>query len=247
MKTKFLYCAALAAFSAAPAFAFAGQSAVADGHAFVSSCSGSQNGSFDQSGAAIFGGVSTAYQNCGYQVSALNGHASVHTANAGSYYGHNFSNDSKATATVGTIHLFAENTGSTATSFSGSQAVAGWNDSVTIAGPAGQQGIWVIGMHVDGSLTSNGLAADSQFGIEALLNHNFLQPYGPAINANAYNIFHADNSPLNIDQVYYSWDYQMKPWRETDYGTPQVRVVNQTVRFAIPFTYNVAFTLGIYG
>ena len=248
MNTAMICAAAMAALAASPSYAFfAGQSAVANGHSFVSSCSGTGFGSFAQSGGAVSGGVSSAAQNCAYQVSAtIGGNASVATSKSGSSFGHNYTSDTHAAAAVGTIHLFAENSGSTSTQFSGSQAVAGWNDSLTIAGAAGQQGILVIGLAIDGTLTSTGQAADSQFGIEALLNHNILQPYGNAINATAYNIFHAANSPLNIDDVYYGWDYQMKPWRETDYSGAKVRAVNQPVTFAIPFTFNVPFTLGIY-
>lgn len=250
MNGSFLFAAVLVALPASPAHAsFAGQSAVAAGHSFVSSCSGTGFGYFDQGGNAVSGGTSSAEQNCAYAVSAaIGGTATVQTASSGAFFGYGFANDSNATASLGTIHLFAENNGSAATHFSGSQAVAGWNDSMTIVPLAGQNGagIKIITLHVDGMLSSIGQGADSQFGIEVLLNHNFLQPYGPSIYGNAYAIFAAANSPLAVDDVFYGWDYQMKPWRETNYGTDRTRAVDQSITFAVPFIYNVPFTLGIY-
>lgn len=231
---------------AAPAFA-SGQSTLASGYSFVSSCSGIGFGSFDQSGRPISNGTTPPGQNCGTKTSATQGGtASVATSNAGSSYGHSYSNNSKAVASLGVFHLNAVNNGSNATPFSGAQAMGGWNDTITISGGSGQ-GIWVVPIHVDGTLSSIGLGADSQFGVEVFKDHNVLQPYGAPINGAAWSLFTTLDAPLNSNDVFYGWDYQMKPWRITSYTGTKTLTVDQDVYFAIPFTYGVSFTLGIFG
>ena len=150
-------------------------------------------------------------------------------------------------ATLGTIHLSTNSSGSAATQFSGAQVMAGWNDSVEIAGASGQTGVWLFSLLVDGALTSTGPHADSQASVMALQNNNPIEPYGDALHQNAFAAFQTANGPPGTD-VYYSFDYELKPWRETQYGVDKSLTLTQApAYFAVPFTYNVPFTLGIYG
>jgi hypothetical protein len=245
MNIRICITAGLVAGIAVPAYA-SGQSTLASGYTLVSSCSGTGFGSFDQAGHLVSNG-SAVGQNCASQTSATQGgSATVTTSNAGSNFGHAYSDSSTASASLGIFHLSATNSGSASTQFSGSQAMAGWNDTITIGGGTGQ-GIWLTKVHVDGTLASLGLGADSQFGVEIFKDHNVLQPYGPAINQAAFGLFQALDAPLNSNDVFYSWDYQMKPWRITSYTGDKTLTVDQDVYFAVPFTYGVSFTLGVFG
>jgi chitodextrinase len=116
--------------------------------------------------------------------------ASVSTAKSGSFAYPSFQvfpydTSAAASSRIGTIHLNSISSGSTATQFSGSQATAGWNDAVEIVGPAGQKGVWLFALTLDGSLSSTGPGADSQAGLIALQNHSIHQPYGDALHASA--------------------------------------------------------------
>jgi hypothetical protein len=228
---------------ASPALAVS-QATLASGYSMVSSCSGINFGSFSQDGSAI--GTSSATQSCSTVTSdTAGGTATTGTHSAGSVQGHAYANNSNATASVGTIHLYAENQGSTATALSGSQAMAGWNDTITIAGGTGQ-GIWTFGLAIDGMLASSGRGADTQFGIGIFKNHNAVQPYGAAINAAAFSLYQSLNAAGTAGDLDANTDRELIQARETDYGMPKSLTVNQMVYFAIPFTYGTAFSLGIF-
>ena len=81
----------------------------------------------------------------------------------------------------------------------------------------------------------------------ALQNNVVITPYGDALHAAAYAAFQAANGPPGTD-VYYSFDSELKPWRETQYGVDKLLTLsNAPAYFAVPFTYDAPFTLGIYG
>lgn len=233
--------------------AIPGQATTPSGSSFASGCAGTElTGGFAQDGNAIAGGSSSIYYNCSTQTSAPGGTAAVSVAKTGvqTYSGspaYPFSGTGVASASIGTLHLTTTSSGSSATQFSGAQAMAGWNDTVEIAGAAGQTGVWLFSLAVDGTLSSTGPGADSQLGIIAMQNNAQIKPYGDAGHAAAYAAFQAANGTPGTD-VYYSFDSELKPWRETQYGVDKLLTLsNAAAYFAVPFTYNVPFTLGLYG
>ena len=147
---------------AAPALAIPGQATTPAGSSFASGCAGTDlTGGFAQDGNAIAGGQSTAYFTCASQTSVPGGTATASAAKSGiqiypSSPPYPFSGTGQATASIGTLHLSTTSSGSSATQFSGAQVMAGWNDTVEIAGPAGQTGVWLFSLDVDGTLSSTG-------------------------------------------------------------------------------------------
>ena len=236
--------------AAAPAWAN-GQSTTPPGSAFAGACSGVDlTGGFAQAGDAPNGGVSSGGINCATST-ALNASAFSNASGAVAPLNYPFSTDAQASAGLGTLHLKGISHGSAATQFSGSQAVAGWNDTVTISAPAGfnngDSGVWQVQLSVDGGLSATGPGADSQFSVVVLKNHSVLQPYGAAINGAAYALFAAAKSLQPPTDVYYGFDYQMVPFRETQYGSDKLLTLNgDLLTFEIPVVYGTPFTLGVY-
>ena len=81
-------------------------------------------------------------------------------------------------------------------------------------------------------------------------NHTLMQPYGSAANADAYNLFLAQQ-PTHNGVVGGVWDYQNVEWEVSDNGPGQPNrldtlTVQQTVSFVVPFTFGQAFDLGLY-
>ena len=239
--------------SAAPALATAGQATLADGHGYVSACSGSTLGTFENAGGRI--GVTSADRTCGEATSAGVGagsHATLTTSSTGPIVAAPgaYTNTATGTASVGTIHLSADNHASTATYFAGAQANGGWNDSVTIDNAAltGTSGIWVFALHVEGTLAALGnYGASSGFGVEVMKNHDGLFGLGAGIPS--YDAFVAANGPLAPSSNVYYGAFEQKNWSNGwgDNNHDVTTVINEDVMFAIPFTYGTAFTLGVFG
>lgn len=238
-------CAAVLAASAftasAPAFAILGQANTGPGFSLASTCSGTTFGSGSTAGEAISGGVSSAGQSCQAQVSASVG-GTAHAASA--TIAPKFSNSATSVATVGSFHLAAAETGSSESYFPGAQAMGGWNDMITLTGPAGQTGLWVFSVHVDGGLQVAGsYPAGATFSVTAFQN-NFALSHS---NSLAYNTFLAANGPLApSSEHYYSYD-QGENWAVERDLVDRVILIDEIVSFVVPFTYNTPFKLGIYG
>jgi hypothetical protein len=100
------------------------------------------------------------------------------------------------------------------------------------------------------SATGNG--ASGLFQVAAYNNYNSLQPYGAAINAQAYSTFTALNTTHNGSDIWTSWDYQMVGFGVINYGPsdpstlPTLTVTNRVINFAIPFTWGSSFEAGFY-
>lgn len=235
--------------------AILGQGTTAAGAAFASAASGNQAfSSLGQPGDAIMGGVSTQYVNAQTSTSAVGGTASASASNSGSANGYPFSNHASGSATLGTIKLSASNNGSTATAFPGGSANAGWNDMFTLTGGGanGTTGIWITPIVLNGSMSAIGNGASGTFQVAAYKNYNVLQPYGNALNSQAYNAFTSLNTTHNGSDKYSSWDYQMAGFGVVDYGPSDtdtlqtLTVTNRVINFAIPFTWGTAFEAGFY-
>jgi hypothetical protein len=231
-----------------------GQQTTAAGAAFTSSCAGVVGGSGfgTDMGNAIQGGVSTASVNCQASTSAVGGSAASAATASGSTLGHPYTDAASGFAAPGMIKLQSSNT-SWPVQFSGGQANGGWNEQLTINKPGmnGQQGVWVIPIHVQGQMNTPDPGAGALFQIDAYLNHNALQGYGNALNGAAWNLFNALNTTHN-GNVYSTWDFQMSAWDSTNYGpsdpaTHTSMSVDTIVNFVVPITWGTSFELGIYG
>lgn len=234
--------------------AILGQGTTAAGAAFASAAAGDQAfSSLGQPGDAILGGVTTQYVNAQTSTSAIGGTATATASNAGSANGYPFSNNAFGSATPGTIKLSAHNNGSTAVPFPGGSANAGWNDQFTLTGGVnGTTGIWVAPIVLNGSMSAIGNGASGTFQVAAYKNYNVLQPYGTAINAQAYNTFTSLNTTHNGSDIWSSWEYQMAGFGVVDYGPSDsgtlqtLTVTNRVINFAIPFTWGTSFEAGFY-
>ena len=130
------------------------------------------------------------------------------------------------------LHLSASSTGPTATYFPTSVAQAGVTDQLTIH----QQGMSGTGLlpvlfHVDGTLSADGRGSAS-FIVTPYVNHALVADNVPYVNANP-----------GID---YAIDHQTAQWRLAADGPAQSRTVNQSFEFFVPFTFDQAFSFGLY-
>jgi hypothetical protein len=232
-----------------------GQGTTPAGAAFASAAAGDQSFSgLGPPGDAVMGGISSQYINVQANTSSVGGTASASASNAGSSNGHTFTNSASATASIGTIRLSANNDGLAAVPFPGGAANAGWNDSFSLSGGGtnGTTGIWVVPIVVNGSMSATGNGASGLFQVAAYSNYNWLQPYGSAINAQAYNTFTALNTTHNGSDISTSWDYQMVGFGVVNYGPSDpstvatLTVTNRVLNFAIPFTWGSSFEAGFY-
>jgi hypothetical protein len=229
-----------------------GQSTTPVGAAFASASAGSQIFSgLGAPGDAIHGGVTDTYVNSQYNTSSVGGTATATASNSGSSNGHPFSNSATGSASLGSIKVQASNDGSTAVPFPGGAANAGWNDQFTITGGTGS-GVWVVPIVVNGTMNVTGLNGGGQVWLAAYENYNSLQPYGAAINGQAYNKFTALNQLAYGAKNYTSWDSQMVKFSVVNYGPGDSDTLtsytanNQVIYFALPFTFGTAFEAGFY-
>lgn len=177
--------------------------------------------------------------------------AQVHQPGQGTSNGAAYVNQGTVQAVPGLITLSAHEQGSSDTAMAGAVVAGGFNERFTISAP-GQSGAgqWVVVMNLDGTLDVGGIAGRSTLALMAWRNHTVMQPYGSVANADAYNLFLAQQ-PTHNGVVGSGWDYQNVQWEVSDNGPGQPNrlaalAVHQTVRFVVPFTFGQAFDLGIY-
>jgi hypothetical protein len=170
-----------------------------------------------------------------------------------------FSNSASSTASEGILKLYATNQETGYVVFAGAVADAGWNDTLTIPGPAGQTGIWQAQVLVTGQMqldlsSSPGYSATGTMDIEAFEGGSRLTD---STDLAAYNTFLLVNNGDHYgSSISYGWNYQMVEFDVEDadntyfqYGPPKTLldlVVNQVVTFEVPFTYNVPFEFGLW-
>lgn len=228
--------------------AIAGQISVPVGSGFANACAGNSHfGSMPNPGDG-FSTVTDANMTCNTSTAAS---ASASASGSGSNFGVPYSNSATAMAAAGVIKIGANNSGAAINGFPGGAAYGGWNDSVTITGGTGD-GIWMASLYVEGDLTATGNGALTRMGVAAYRNLGFLQPYGTTLNANAYAAFLAANggpSGIRNDVILFSWDYQAAWFGANEFDGPG-DVPNYSlarhIYFALPFTYDVPFTIGFY-
>jgi hypothetical protein len=228
--------------------ALAGQASVPIGFGFANACAGNQYfGSLPNPGDG-FSTTTDAYMTCNTSMLAT---AAANAANSGVTNSVAWNNTASAFAEPGVIKVGATNTGAAITAFSGGAAYGGWNDTLVNNNGTGDA-IWLIPIHVEGTLTATGTGALTRMGIAVYKNNNFLQPYGSTINSNAYAQFLSQNggpSGVRNSVIAFSWDYQGAWFGADDYvggGALPSYSLDRDIYFAIPITYGVPFTFGLY-
>jgi hypothetical protein len=219
-----------------------GQATTPANGVFASACAGNQIfGGAPTAGIAYNLGNSNAQVMCDAKSLPAGSTAIANASNMGSNYGYSYMNSATATATPGQLHLGGSNFASNATSFAGSVANVGYNDTVTFSGGTGSA-FWVLPFWVDGTLTASGPSGGSQLAITAYANFNPVQPYGDS--AALYSWFTAHNQTHNGD-VYSSWDTETIEWGTSANDITSMTIA-QFIYLAIPFTYGQQFEYGVY-
>jgi hypothetical protein len=230
-----------------------GQASTPAGASYASACAGLGFAGGGNAGDNVARIVEGSNNVCTDQTSAVGGSVSTSVSDSGVSGGVSFSNDAHGSAVPLSIHHDSSNTGAFQAAFPGGEANAGWSDQITLTAPGmSGTGVWVVSLNVDGSMSAVGLGADGILSVAAFENKAFIQQYGGATNLNAYNTFLALDTPVYRGSPSgSSWDFENVQWRVDDYGlgdpeTLQTLNVNDTISFAIPFTWGTPFDIGFF-
>jgi hypothetical protein len=194
-------------------------------------------------GFGMFDGAHTA--NCNSTTAAITGGTLSKSASINSTFQSggntlNYSASAQGTVKPGVMHLQSTSNGSAAVQFPTGVAQGGWTDQLDITGQsAGTQGILVFKVHVNGQLVSTGPFARPGFTVTPYLNGNVL----------ARNSQFDTLNPNPVIGSLESLGYQSRIWFNPGDGVdPSVPTlsVNGDVFFAIPFTFDTSFNLGLY-
>jgi hypothetical protein len=193
---------------------------------------------------------------CSHQTSAVGGSASASGASSGISGGVPFSNSATSSAGPKALHLDATNNGAFQAAFPAGLAQGGFSDemNLTAAGQSGEA-VWIVPIKVIGTLDANGLGANGLLSLAAYENNVSITAALNNSNASlaAWAIFNTLNDPLYRGSPSGSgWDFENVEWRADDRGPADPQTlhhldVNDTIFFAIPFTWGQDFDLGIYG
>jgi hypothetical protein len=250
-----IFSATIAFLHGVPAAWATGQDTTPDGHAFSSACAGLGFSSSSFPGNQVNKSGATCQSNTS---ATIGGTAESHVSAAG--VSPSFSNSANGMATPLQIKLDAHNSGSTG--FPGAQVNGGWNDQITLS-MLGQSGdaVWVTPIQVSGQLnTTDPSEGFAQFWITAYKDHSLVAGSSTVpIKQAAYDLFKTLNPgdlyggsgtpvPGHYGAVISTWVDETVAWAvgESSAVTLENLAVNQTVQFAIPFTWGVPFDLGIF-
>jgi hypothetical protein len=156
---------------------------------------------------------------------------------ASSYAGDGITNGAHAEAGLGVISLSATNDAPDAALFPAGIAHGGWSETFVISNPAltGQSGFLQFTLDVHGTLFAAGLTGSSACTVTA---------YKDAAQLLANDFSDIGNSvPINGAP-----QYQYGNWAIATFGNPptETMIVDDTVTFAVPFTFGTPFKLGVY-
>ena len=252
---------AAASLLVAPAAWGQGQSTIVDGAAYGSACAGLNPGTTGHAGDALNGGASSPTVNCQFAPSPGIAGATINAAasNPGpdAFTGLPFNNSGAVTAAPQIIQIQAANTGSPSSQSPTGMANGGWNENFVLTGGAtGTQAVWVIPIHVSGTLHAEGNGALGRFNVEAYKNHGAING-GAGIQGAAYDQYLALNPgdcpacpPAHHGDTAHSWDYETVFWTVSSrtgdpFTTPDI-AVDQDIFFAVAFTWDEAFEMGFY-
>jgi len=191
-------------------------------------------------GFGMFDGAHTA--NCNSTTAAITGGTINQSASINSTFQSggntlNYSASAQGTVKPGVMHLQSTSNGSAAVQFPTGVAQGGWTDQLDITGqPAGTQGILVFKVLVSGDLDASGLFARPGFTVTPYLNGNVLARNSQFDTLNPNPVI---GSPESLG-------YQSRIWFNPGSDSVPVLSVNGDVFFAIPFTFDTSFNLGLY-
>ncbi len=135
------------------------------------------------------------------------------------------------------MHLQSTSTGPAAVQFPTGVAQGGWTDQLNFGGqPAGTQGIFVFKVHVSGDLIASGQFARPGFTVTPYLN-------GDRVDLNSQFDTLNPNPVIGSSE---SLGYQSRIWFNPGEQFGPTLSVNGDVFFAIPFTFDTPFDLGLY-
>ncbi len=146
-----------------------------------------------------------------------------------------YANGGLATAGLGFAQLSSHNDAPNNSFFARGIAHGGWSETYVITSPglAGQSGYMQFTLDVSGTLFASGFAGSAHFGVTG---------YKDSSQLFANSLFSPGGSDLLGTSAQYG------NWSVATYGTPPTasRTVNDSVTFAVPFTFGTPFKLGIY-
>jgi hypothetical protein len=221
------------------------------GASFASACGGlgfSGGGNAGDDAAFVTNGPAS----CTHQTSVVGGTAAAAASASGVSGGVTYANSASSSAGPLAIHLQADNASAVQAAFPAGMANGGFSDEFQL-GAANQTGtgVWVIPINVLGALDASGFGADALLSVAAFQDHQMIIP-GDALHVSAWNTFNALNDPLfRGSPSGSSWDFENVEWRAVDYGPSDNQTlthlaVNDTIFFAVPFTFGQAFDLGVF-
>jgi len=196
---------------------------------FISAFAGLQNGSSPWAGS----NYATAYSAADLVLNEQTFATGSASASASYSVGDN-TNSAQGTVGFGKIAFGASNSASNV-DFSAGALNGGWVDSHLFSAPglAGQAGLWIFTLDISGTMAATGFAGLAQFhvtgykdGFQLMLNAQF--------------------DPGNSDPI--STDRQAAQWglATSAAGESFSRTIDDTVTFAVPFTWGTEFDLGIF-
>ncbi|MDZ4755482.1 MAG: dockerin type I repeat-containing protein [Phycisphaerae bacterium] len=199
---------------------------------FVQACAGPSTGSGGWPGADHFS-FYTPDSGANLVEEAFTGDT---TADASAMYaGGNTTNGANGLAGFGFIQLGATNDAPNNSFFAAGMANGGWSETFVISNRAltGQDGFMQFTLDVQGTLFASGFAGSAAFTVAG---------YKDTILLFANPLFDpGDSDPISTDRQYGNWAV-------ATFGNPPTasKTVDDTVTFAVPFTFGTPFKLGIY-
>jgi len=141
-------------------------------------------------------------------------------------------NSSRGQVGMGTIRLGAVNSAPSDYQFPEAAANGGWKDitSVNLAGHGGEAAVWLVSLHVDGTLSSSGNGA-ANYWVNGYKDDREL-----GINVAGFDKGHSDAITT---------DAQRMRWALVS-GPLTTRIVDDTVTLAVPVTLGTPFSWGVY-
>ncbi|MBX3380018.1 MAG: hypothetical protein KF805_07970 [Phycisphaeraceae bacterium] len=164
---------------------------------------------------------------------AFSGNSSA--SRSATYSSSEISASSSGSAAMGFVQMDASVSFPSTAAFSAGISNGGWNETFLISNPAhtGQAGFMQFTVTVVGRLDATGVTGAAAFTATAFKDNLQLMS-NPLAN------------PGNSDLL--STDRQYGNWGIATYGNPNAdgKNVNDTVTFAVPFTFGTSFKLGVY-
>jgi hypothetical protein len=156
----------------------------------------------------------------------------------------------------GFIKISASDTVNTPAAFPGAAAYGGWKDSMTITCPGCTgSAVWVVPVHVDGTLQASGSGAWPKVGIAAYEGSGAFLPNGSSL---ALSEWESQNGISSVDglrnkAIGSTWGFEGAFYGAIDNTASDPNpadsilsyTVNETIYFTFPFTFGQSFNFTI--